>query len=97
MSPFEPLADAEDELDPEVYDKNISGKIILDDTADGGGNTATMKSCVTNINGRAIGIANNNPLLNSQDYEIEMEDGTTYRLFANKIDENIYSQLDNEG
>ena len=73
MSPFEPLADAEDEIDPEVYDKSyIGGKMILNDTVDGGGNIATVKSRITNINGRAIGIANNNPLLDNREYEIEM-------------------------
>ena len=61
MSPFEPLADAEDEIDPEVYDKYIGAKMILNDTADGGGNVATVKSRVTDINGRGIGVANNNP------------------------------------
>ena len=65
MSSFQPLADAEDEIDPEVYDTYIDVKIVLDDIADGGGNIATVKSCVTDINGRAIGIANNNPLLDS--------------------------------
>ena len=74
MSPFEPLAYAEDEIDPEVYDKYISTKVVLDDTADGGGSIATVKSRITDINGRAIGIANNNPLLDSREYEIKMED-----------------------
>ena len=69
----------------------------MDDTAEGSGNIATMKSCVTNINGRAIGIANNNSFLDSREYEIEMENKTTDRLFSNKIPENIYPQLGNEG
>ena len=41
MSPFEPLADAEDEIDSEVYDKCIGAMMILNDTMDGGGNVAT--------------------------------------------------------
>ena len=91
MSPFEPLADAEDEIDPEVYDKSyISAKMILNDTVDGGGNIATMKSCVTDINGQGVGVANNSPLLNIRQYEVEMEDAMTDRLFANNIAENIY-------
>ena len=98
MSPFEPLADAEDEIDPEVYDKSyISAKMILNDTANGGGNIATVKSRVTDISGQGVGVAKNNLLLDSQDYGIEMEDGTMNRLFANKIAENIYSQLDDKG
>ena len=97
MSPFEPLADAEDEIDPEVYDKYIGAKIVLDDTVDGGGNVATVKSRITNINGHRVGITNNNPLLDSREYDAEMEDEMTNRLFANKIAENIYSQLDDKG
>ena len=98
MSPFEPLVNAEDEIDPEVYGEYIGAKIVLDNTADGGGNVATaVKSCTTDINGRSTGIVNNNPLLDSQEYEIEMGDRTADRLFANKIAKNIHSQLDDEG
>ena len=85
ISPFEPLADTKDEIDPEVYDKYIGAKVILGDTVNGGGNIATVKSCVTDINGRAIRKANNNLLLNSWEYEIEMEDGTTDRLFEIRL------------
>ena len=92
-----PLADAEDEIDPSVLDKYLGAKIILDDVANGGGNIATVKSRVTDVNGRPIGTANNNPLLDDREYEIELEDGTTDRIFANKIAENIRSQLDDEG
>ena len=35
--------------------------------------------------------------MDDREYEIELEDGTTDRIFANKIAENIYSQLDDEG
>ena len=68
----------------------------MDDTVNGGGNIATVKPRVTDINGRTIGIANNNPLLDSREYGIDMEDGTTDRLFVNKIAKNIFSQLDDE-
>jgi len=92
-----PLVDAEDEIGPSVLDKYLGAKITLDDVANGGGNIATVKSRVTNVNGRPIRTANNNPLLDNQEYEIELEDGATDRIFANKIAENIYSQLDDEG
>ena len=65
ISLFEPLADAEDEIDPEVYDKYIGAKMILNDMADGGSNVTTVKSRVTDIIGRGVGVANNNPLLDS--------------------------------
>ena len=36
-------------------------------------------------------------MLDTREYEIELEDGTEDRIMANKIAENIYSQLDDEG
>ena len=77
--------------------KDIGAKVILDDSANGGGNLATVKSRATDINGRPIGHAHKNPMMDSREYEVEMEDGTTDRIFANKIAENIYSQMDDEG
>ena len=92
-----PLADAEENIDPVILDKYIGAKIVLDDKVNEGGNLATVKLRLTDINGRPIGTAHNNPSLDDREYEIELEDGTTDRIFANKIAENIYSQLDDEG
>ena len=33
----------------------------------------------------------------SREYEIELEDGTMDRIFANKIARNLYSQVDDKG
>ena len=93
----EPLADAEDDIDPEVYDKYIGAKVVLDEGTNSGGNLATVKRRTTDINGRPTGTAHSNPLLDTREYEIELEDGTTDRIFANKIAENIYAQVDDEG
>ncbi len=71
--------------------------MILDDKANGGGNIATVKRRVTDVNGRPVGSAHTNPLFDSREYEIELEDGTEDRIFANKIAKNIYAQLDDEG
>ena len=69
----------------------------MNDEDNGSGNIAAVKSRVTDLNGRPVGTTHNNPLLDDREYEIELEDGTTDRIFANKIAENIYSQLDDEG
>ena len=71
--------------------------MILDNKAYGGGNIATVKHQVTDINVRSVGNAHTNPLFDSREYEIELENGTEDRIFANKIAENIYAQLDDEG
>ena len=49
------------------------------------------------MDGKPIGIANNNPLLDSRQYEVEYIDGTTEVISANIIAENILSQVDEEG
>ena len=36
-------------------------------------------------------------MLDTREYEIELEDGTTDRYFANTIAENLWSQCDSEG
>ena len=55
-----------------------------------------MKQSATDVNIFTIGRAHNNPLLDTQDYEVELEDGKTDRYFDNVIVENVYYQLDNE-
>jgi hypothetical protein len=44
-----------------------------------------------------IGMANTNPLLDSIDYEVKFDDGTTKILTANIIAENLLAQVDEEG
>ena len=92
-----PLVDAEGNIDPDILDKYIETKIVLDNKVNGGGNLVTVKSRLTDINGRPIGTAHNNPSLDDREYEIELEDGTTDRIFANKIAKRfIYNSMTKE-
>ena len=47
--------------------------------------------------GRPIGVANDNPILDQQQYEVEYEDGETEVLTANIIAENLLAQVDDQG
>ena len=47
--------------------------------------------------GRPIGKANNNPMLDTRKYEVELSDGTIAEYYANVIGENLYSQVDSDG
>ena len=88
----------EDEIsEAEVYDKYIGVRIVLDEATNDGGNLATVKRRVTDMHGKPAGTAHNNPALDSREYEIELEDGTMDRIFANKIAQNLYSQVDDGG
>ena len=62
-----------------------------------GGNIATVEQSATNANGFPIGRAHNNPLLDTREYEVELEYGKTDRYFSNAIAENMHSQLDSKG
>lgn len=47
--------------------------------------------------GEFSGRGHSNPLFDTREYEIEYDDGTTDRYYANIIAENLYSQVDSEG
>ena len=47
--------------------------------------------------GRPIGMANENPLLDTRQYAVEFKDGRSESLSANLIAQNLYSQIDTEG
>ena len=79
------------------FDKYISVTVKLDDGTNSGGNIATVKRCATNANRFEIGRVHNNPLTDTREYEVDLEDGTTDRYFANVIAENVYSRLNSKG
>lgn len=85
----------EEETDIGVLDKYIGAQIKLDGPE--GSQLATVKRRVTDGRGKPVGTANDNPLLDSRQYEIELEDGSIERYQANTIAENIYAQTDDEG
>ena len=47
--------------------------------------------------GKPIGKAHSNPMLDTRKYQVELVDGTTLEMTANKIAENLYAQVDDEG
>ena len=48
-------------------------------------------------NGLPIGMADQNPLLDTHMYEVEFADGEKASLAANYIAENLFAQVDDEG
>ena len=83
--------------EPDVYDTYIGCKVVMDEGTNDGGNLVTVKKRATDDRGHALGTAHRNPMLDTREYDIELEDGTMDRIFANKIAANIYSQVDDEG
>ena len=92
-SPELPEIKEADDLDLNKY---ISAKVMLPRD----GYTFASGRVVRRVrdeNGELIGKSNNNPLLDTAQYEVMFEDGAVERYHANIIAEHIYSQMDEDG
>ena len=58
---------------------------------------AVVKRRKTDIEGRPMGIANKNPILDTSQYKVEYHNGDIEILTANQIAENLLAQVDEEG
>jgi len=97
---FEPVEEdipEADNWDPESYDKYISAQVLLPSTDAGHDVLGTVIGRKRDINGNPIGVASNNPILDTRVYQVQLPDGHVEEFSANIIAECIYSQLDNEG
>ena len=56
-----------------------------------------VKKILKDANGRPIGVANDNPILESRMYEVEYRDEYVAETEANIIVEKIFAQFDQEG
>ena len=61
-----PLAEADD-LEPKVIEKYIGAKVILDGTTNHGSNLATVKRRATDLEGRSLGSAYRNSMLDTRE------------------------------
>lgn len=93
----------DDDEDPGDLDTFVGAHLIFTPDMNNGGDIATraVKAKVlgrsTDTGGNKIGSYHKNPLLSSALYDVEYEDGTVDRMFANAIAENIWQQTDDEG
>jgi hypothetical protein len=97
-APVEPDSlrpDADDHPSPDAYDQYLTANLLLDR----GGSTVrgTVVRRKRDEMGRLVGKSNNNPLLDTREYEVEFPDGSIDYLSANIIAETMYSQVDQDG
>jgi len=95
IDPIDPdYGDAE--IMPEMGDNYLSAEIMLPRC--GGtmvkGRVAARKR---DSDGNPIGLANANPILDTQSYVVHFDDGDQTKLTANMIAESLYSQCDPDG
>ena len=92
--PINPLPEADDI--PDTYDVYIDAEVLL--PQDGKHlQAARVIGRAKDANGKLFGTYHQNPMLNTNVYEVMFPDGGTSRYAANIIAENIYSQVDVDG
>ena len=65
---------------------------------DGDGPTfGRVKKRIKDNDGNPVGVANENPILDTRMFEVEFLDGHTAAMSANAITENMFAQVDSEG
>jgi hypothetical protein len=91
------LPEADEDFDPEVYDDTYVNMELAIPRDGEGPELATVKKRLKDEQGRPIGRANSNPILDTRLYEVEFPDGHKAALAANTIAENMFAQTDLEG
>ena len=82
--------------DEDAIDKYIGMELIMDAGTDFERGARVVKRAKDD-EGRPIGTAHSNPIMDSRSYEVEFADGTRDKVIANIIAENMYAQIDDHG
>ena len=73
-----------------MYDNYVNTEMTLDQEGDRP-EFARVKKRPKETNGRPIGVANDNPILDSRMYEVEYRNGYVAEMAANLIDEKLFT------
>ena len=91
-----PEVPEQDSFTPDSFDPHIGMQVLLDR----GGNEpelARVTKRMRDDEGNPIGIAHENPIVDTRMYEIEYSDGYKVPVAANVIAENLFSQVNDDG
>ena len=91
------LKEADDDFTPDVYDSYLNMELAIPQGDSLEPRLARVTKRLKDANGLPIGLANENPILDTRMYEVEYLDGERASLAANNIAENLFAQIDNEG
>ena len=90
------LNDTDETFTPDVYNtyQNMELAIPQGDSLEP--RLARVTKQLKDVNGLPIGLANENPILDTRMYEVEYLDGEWMSLAANNIAENLFAQIDDD-
>ena len=91
------LKDADDDFTPDVYDTYLNMELAIPQGDSLEPRLARVTKRLKDANGLPIGLANENPILDTRMYEVEYLDGERASLAANNIAENLFAQIDDDG
>ena len=92
---IQPAKSDADDIEFDSFDQYLSAEFAVNQ--DGETATAKVIKQTKDNNGNPIGKRNANPLLDTREYECELDDGTAMRYNAHVIVENIFAQCDDAG
>ena len=92
------VPEADQQFTPDVFDDwYLNMELALPHGDEATPQYAKVTKRLRDANGIPIGTADNNPILDTQMYEVEFMDGTKQSLSANYIAENVFAQVDQDG
>ena len=90
------VPEADDDFDPDSFDAYLNMEIAIDRGGDDP-EFARVTKRMKDDRGNPIGVAHNNPIMDSRMYEVEFLDGQKQAMAANIIAENMFASVDEEG
>ena len=91
------VKDADENFTPDVFDDTyLNMELALPKDGDEN-HFAKVTKRLRDANGLPIGVADDNPMLDTRIYEVEYLDGHKASLTANTIAQNLFAQVDKEG
>ena len=91
------VEEADELFTPDTYDQYLQMELALPQGDSLEPRLARVTKRLKDASGIPIGMADQNPLLDTHMYEVEFADGEKASLAANYIAENLFAQVDDEG
>ena len=88
------VKEADELFTPDTYDRYLQMKLALPQGDSLEPRLSKVTKQLKDANGIPIGTANQNPLLDTQMYEVEFAGGEKASIAANSIAENVFAQID---
>ena len=91
------VKEVEETFTPDVYDKYLNMELAITQGDSLEPRMARVTKRLKDANSLPIGLANENPILDTRMYEAQYLDGEKELLAANSIAENLFAQIDDDG